>query len=498
MRTVVQAILALFVVSSTAAARDNFLILIADDVGVDRVAVYSRDDLYGHPGEGATPGPTPHIDQLAAEGLLFRNAWASPFCSPTRASVLTGRFGFRTGVGNVVQPTHGLAGLPLAETTLPELLVGHRSALVGKWHVVGSAEEPYPNVRDCQCDPDHPRHQGFESHQGTLRNIPADDGYFAWPKVVDGVFVGPHPVYATTDTVDDAIARIAAFGDEPWLVWVAFNAAHVPLHAPPSALHSFALSGAPADSPVEHAKAMVEAMDSEIGRLLAAIPAAILADTTIVFFGDDGTDGAAVEPPADPLHAKGTFYEGGLNVPLIVASPHIPPSERGREVQALVGLVDVYATLAELAGVLSAAEDSVSLVPYFTMPDLPTEVLHPLAYAEHFEPNGPGPYTTRGRAVRDARYKLIWRDGVYEEFFDLEADPGETTNLLPVASLTTEQQQRYDALEAALASWDCVEGGACPGPFEPTYSPQVKGRACGLGAELALLLIPWAARRRRR
>ncbi|MDJ0847714.1 MAG: sulfatase-like hydrolase/transferase [Myxococcota bacterium] len=149
------------------AARDNFLILIGDDLGVDGIDVYSRDALYGHPGEGANPGPTPNIDQLALEGILFRNAWATPVCSSTRAATLTGRHGFRTGIGRTGGP------LDLAETTLPELLAAtHANAALGKWHLGQGGQ-----------DVDHPVDSGFDYYAGGLGGAVGD--YFSWRKTTN-------------------------------------------------------------------------------------------------------------------------------------------------------------------------------------------------------------------------------------------------------------------------------------------------------------------------
>ena len=453
------------VVAAPARARDNFLIVVGDDLGVDKVGVYSRDDLYGHPGEGANPPPTPTIDALAAAGVLFRNAYASPVCTPTRAATLTGRHGFRTGIGS-------LGGdLSTAELILPELVAAtHANAALGKWHLG-------PNG-----DADHPNDSGFDYYAGALGGGVGD--YTSWPKTTQGSTVEGHTVYATTDNVDEAIAAIDGFGASPWFVWLAFNAPHTPFHAPPAGLHTQTLSGDPNDTPIEHHAAAVEAMDSELARLLAAIPQDVLDDTTIVFFGDNGTPRRAVEAPFDPNRAKGTVYEGGVNVPLIVKSPHVPISSRGSESLALVGTVDLFATLAEIVGVSSTAEDSLSLLPYLEDPALPTRANRPYAYTETFSPNGTGPFDDQRQALRDDQYKLIRRDGVDAELFDLTADATESTNLLD-GVLSPEQQAALDRLSAWM---DGIESGVPPAV--PAVGP-------GGAALLALLLLASGQRRLR-
>jgi arylsulfatase A-like enzyme len=398
--------------------RPNIVLVLADDVGVDLVAAY---------GEGAAPPCTPNIDRLASEGLLFRNAWANPTCSPTRACVLTGRHGFRTGIG-----TPEGAALSTAELFLPELLVEHASAALGKWHLGAGLGASHPNDA------------GFTRYAGSLGGgVPS---YTSWPKTTAGA-TSTTTVYATTDTADEAILAARTL-PEPWFLYVSFNAAHTPLHVPPAELcpgrgcTSFC-GGVPV-GPVARTKAMLEALDTELGRLLDEL-ALVAPDAFVVFMGDNGTARQAVEAPFDPMRAKGTLYEGGVNVPLIVRGPGVAVGE----CSALVAAVDLFATFAELAGQASPAEDSVSLVPYLADPDLSS--LRTTVYAEAFEPNGPGPWTTHVRAVRDARYKLIRDAAAPDELYDLALDPFETADLVPTLVPGTRAQDAYLALAGELA-----------------------------------------------
>ncbi len=429
--------LALLAPVAPARARDNFLVIVADDLGVDGLSVYSRDDLYGHAGEGASPGPTPILDQLAAEGVLFRNAWASPTCAPARAQALTGRHGFRTGVG-----TAEAGILDPVETTLADLLSAtHATAAIGKWH------------NGTEGDAQSPIELGFDSYVGALGGSVA--GYFNWEKTRSsaGAPASRETVttYATTDTADEAIAAIATFGDAPWFVWLAFNAPHTPFHVSPAPLRTTSVDST-SSAPTKW-KAAIEAMDSEIGRVLASIPESVLADTTILFLGDNGSPRQATEAPFSPAHAKDSVYEGGINVPLIVKSPHIAAADQGRENLALVSATtDIFATVAEIAGVPTFAEDSASLVPYLEDPGLGTLATRPQVFAQSFEPNGFGPYSAEERAIRDDTWKLIWRNGAFDEFFNLIDDPFETDNRLAVGSLTSEEQAAYESLAAAMAS----------------------------------------------
>lgn len=403
-------------------ARPNLVLIIADDFGVDLMGAY---------GEGSAPPCTPHIDGLAQEGLLFRNAWANPSCSPTRAALLTGRHGFRTGIG-----TPGGVQLSFDETTLPELLgsVGYTSAAVGKWHLGNGAL--------------HPNLTGFDRFAGSLGGVVAS--YTSWNKTVDGV-TSPTTTYATTDTTDEAIAAALTL-PEPFFLYVAYNAPHTPIHVPDDALcpdgpcalsWCDAVGPGPGSTPAQRVKAMVEAMDTEIGRLLEVLDD-VDPDAHVVFIGDNGTTSQASEPPFLGAQAKGTVYEGGVNVPFVVRGPGVASGESA----ALVSTVDLHATFAGLAGVASTGDDSVSLVPLL---HAPRGAVRETVYAETFSPNGSGPWTTHLRAVRDERYKLIRRIGAPDEFYDLVASPFETVDLLP-GGLDPAQQAAYDALVAELVA----------------------------------------------
>jgi arylsulfatase A-like enzyme len=427
----------------------NVLVILADDLGVDKVGAYAE-----HP----EPPPTPVIDGLASTGMLFRHATASPSCSPTRASLLTGRYPRRTGVGEVVRTRDDAYMLPLDELLIPEILefspLGYTSVALGKWHLAGNTSPS--GLR-------HPLDQGFVHHAGSFGNPgvasqPPDAplSYFYWEKVTDGVpaFV---EAYMTTDTVDDAIAQIASL-PEPWFLYVALNAPHDPFHLPPPELHSFDLDESAGPS-LRYA-AMVEAMDTELGRLLESTDPEVLSRTTVVFAGDNGSHERVIRPPHDPARSKTTLYEGGVNVPLIVSGPLV--AEPGSESTALVHIADLFATMAEIAGVrvhppglvepavvIDALEtDGHSLLPLLAEPGHPG--FRRYAWSEKFAENGLGPYITDGRTIRDDAYKLITYQSGAESFFDLAA--GTWDEGPPVTTLTDTQHAARARLREALSA----------------------------------------------
>ena len=390
----------------------NTLVLVADDVGQDMVSAYGE-----HPRAPATP----HIDALAAQGVLFRHAVANPVCSPTRATLLTGRYSFRYGIGNAIPPRAGWA-LPPTERLLPAALsdrTGGRvqSAAVGKWHL------STPTVGGF----DHPRQTGFAHHVGTMGNLLGQvsgepQTYFRWLRVVDGE-PAPAEGYITSVTVDDALAMMETL-PEPWFLYVAFHAAHYPMHLPPRDLYTTPLPVDPSESDLY--RAMVESMDTEIGRLMAGLGER-KARTNVVFLGDNGSAPVAVEPPWNKVQSKGALTRGGIRVPFVVAGPAV--AQPGRETDALVNTTDLYATVVDLLGLDEPLpNDSVSFAPVLADPAAPGP--REVAYAERFSPNGPPSAWTYHEAIaRDARYKLLVRNGEEIGLYDLIADPMERRNL---------------------------------------------------------------------
>jgi arylsulfatase B len=422
----------------------NALILVADDLGVDKVGAYGVvDDVPA----------TPFMDRLAEQGMLFERAYGNAICSPTRATLLTGRYAARSGVGTGVIVDQAGHDLSLEEITLPEALAtaptGYRSAAIGKWHLAGRASDLLRNPLD----------QGFEHFAGTVSNLSgahtsdeSEQSYLSWEKNTDGL-LSRVTDYATTVTVDDALASMEAM-PEPWLLYVAFHAPHAPLHKPPKPLLHRQLGEDPAK--VDQFDAMVEALDDEIGRLLTQMGPELRGRTNIFLVGDNGTPAHGTRPPLDPERTKGTLFEGGVHVPLIVSGPAV--ASRGSRSRALVNTTDVFATIVELGGVelplrresgREVVSDGVSLVPYLREPGLGS--LREYAYVESFSPNGCAPSACEHykQALIGERYKLLRDEQGRERFDDLqgrliEVDPEEKT------PLTAEEDLVFKRMRAEL------------------------------------------------
>ena len=441
----------------------NILLLIADDAGVEQFASF---------GIGSAPASTPHLDALAARGMQFSNVWAQPMCSPTRATLLAGRYAFRTGVGfatsgvgvlgNYPERPEPLAGAlpelqenlgPVREISarirpvdtpassyglrrdeigLPQVLretAGYAAAAIGKWHLA--------DTRNGWLE--HPGNMGFEHYSVTMRNQP--ESYFSWWENVNGA-MEHRTGYTPRRKVDDAVAWIAGQDDRPWFLWLAFSLPHYPHHLP--AVNGADTPGNAADDQRAALDAMLARLDEEIGRLLASIGEGVLDNTVVVFVGDNGTTGESIDPPFHPDRGKFTLYEGGLRVPLVFAGPGVPS---GVSSDALVNTTDVYATIVELAGASLPDDqplDSVSLTPYFANPGRESIRTYQLAEFFHSE-YGPsaGEY-----AIGDGDHKLIGRRAG-RELYDLGTDLSESNNLL-ADGVSVEEQKVVDRLAAIV------------------------------------------------
>lgn len=422
-RAAIVRLIALFLIGALIPERpafaNNILLIIADDLGASKLGSFS----------GHAPGVrTPHLDRLASEGVRFQSTWANPLCSPTRALLMTGRYGFRTGVTSAIQ-FQGSNSLGVREVTLPEILheAGYSCGLFGKWHL---------GINSFQGGVRAPNVAGWNHFSGVLGG--GVSNYSRWPHTTNGV-TRENRGYITSVLVNDFLNWAGRQRGKPWFACLAFNAPHTPLHVPPSNLHTGDLRGLnPRVDPLPFFNAMLEAMDTEIGRCVASLQASS-PGTTIIFLGDNGTAGIAANPDENPLRLKGTVYQGGVHVPLFIHGPRV--QQPGRDVPHLAHAVDLFATIIELAGVpLPGNIDSTSLVPYLIDPMAPPQRLY--LFAETSIDPFPCDSTRVGcqRAIRGERFKLIQnigsrtgndRDGPSDlELYDLIQDPRETNNLL--------------------------------------------------------------------
>jgi arylsulfatase A-like enzyme len=446
------------------AQRPNVLVVVLDDVGVDKLSIYAPP---------VTAPPMPQLTALAGAGVRFAKAYASPLCSPTRATLMTGRYAFRTGMGDVASTYT----LPTSEVTLAEMLktvtpTPYVCGAFGKWHL------------STQTDTTHPIMQGFDSYVGATASI-AD--HFDWDLIrADTAGVTSTAIGSPAGPFDETTftASITSYEAETWInaqntpffAYVCFNAPHAPYQVPPLTLLSAAtqatitgLGYAPGDDltgmPDDHLAYdwMLEAVDTELANLLTGI-AAKLANTTILVVTDNGTPAQVIDvPPYDDTHAKGSVYEQGTRVGLVASGKGV--NAMGLTCQGLVHAVDIFSTVAALTGAPLPAGvtlDSSSFRPMLTTPTAASARTQ--VFTQKFTPNGiytvdpaaaPGTLTEHLRAMNDGHYKYV-RIGLgtpVEMAFNLLTDPTETNDLWPsFATLPPPVKAKLMALKTSMIS----------------------------------------------
>lgn len=392
-------------------ADPNILLIIADDMGLDVTPGYS---------EGIIKPQMNNLEQLISNGIRFNNFWSAPTCTPTRSTILTGKYGIET---NVLAVGDQLSGNELA---LQGQMEGYTTAMIGKWHLSN--------------DPLQPQNMGVDYFAGLMHG--GVQSYWNWDLTENGSST-PTTEYTTTKFTDLAIDWVQT-QDKPWFLWLAYNAPHTPFHLPPVNLHT--KGNLPTDTasidanPLPYYLAAIEAMDSEIGRLLNALPEKERANTIVIFIGDNGTPNEVIQDPYQSNRAKGSLHQGGVNVPLIVSGDLV--QRHGVIENALINSTDLFATILDLSnsGAL-APHNSISFEPL-----LSGTVTHERTncYAEIQGGNSEG-YTIRNEA-----YKLIVLSKGNERFYNLLTDPYEKINLIN-RGLSEEEQFQKRTTRAALA-----------------------------------------------
>lgn len=398
---------------SLQAQNSNILLILVDDIGVDPIPGYAA---------GAMKANMPNLQALADSGVTFDNVWANPLCSPTRAAILTGKYGFRTGVLNPTDQSR----IAKTETTLHAYLDSasngnYAQSLIGKWHLGGSGNGNY----------DYPIEMGIDYFAGIMSGGVTD--YFSWP-LVQNSQESIDTTYVTTKLTNLAIDWIQA-QNQPWLCWLAYNSAHTPYHLPPAEMHSqVGLSGDSTDianNTLPYFLAMIESLDYELGRILDSIPQSTLANTTIIFVGDNGTQRAALQAPYTNTQGKGSLYQGGVHVPMIVSGAMV--NRQGEREASLVSVSDLFPTILELGGIATPSlNDGFSFNSTLSNAGSGSRNC---AYAE-VDLGTP----TSGWTVRDDTFKLIHFNSGAEEFYDLLQDPYEAYDFLTAPTPMTNAQ----------------------------------------------------------
>ena len=424
----------------------NFVVILMDDMGWRDIGCM-----------GNTFVETPHIDRLAKAGVVFTQAYASaPNCAPTRACLLSGQWTPRHGIYTVVDPrqppgapwlklvaAHSESELATEVVTLPEALRSHgyATAFLGMW-----------NLGRGRAGPRTPVGQGFDTVVFPENLGFGKDAYF-----------NDQGQYLSDRLADEVLTFIGAQRSRPFFVYLADHAVHAPFNPKPDLLAKYekkAAAGSDRRDDPAYA-ATIEAVDQNVGRIVAGLHKLALADDTYVIFTSDNGGTNRFTPPLNG--SKGQLYEGGIRVPLVVTGPAVakPGSQSGLPVAS----IDFYPTLLELAGA----------------PPPPGQPLDGISWAALLRGGDPPARrrlfwhfpcyvgkATPASAVREGDFKLIefFEDGGHVELYNLGDDPAEQRDL----ARTMPEKAR--SLTAALHAWQRDTKAAIPTQANPAYDPQ--------------------------
>lgn len=435
-------------------ARPNILVIIADDLGYGELSCQGNSQI-----------PTPHIDSIAKNGVRFTSGYVSgPYCSPTRAGLMTGRyqqrFGHEFNPGPAEQAVENF-GLALTETTLPQRLkaAGYATGMFGKWHLGYRPEF-------------HPQKRGFDEYFGFLGGAHSYIDAEADPH--NPILRGTTPVlkidYTTEVFAREAVGFIERHRNEPWLCYLPFNAVHAPLQAPEKYTGRFASITEPNRRTFA---AMLSAMDDAVGVVLAKLQELKMEENTLVFFiSDNGGPTPSTTSGNGPLRGfKAQTWEGGIRVPWMMQWKGRLPA--GRVDDRPVIQLDVLPTALAAAGVALKPEwklDGVNLLPFLNgeKSGAPHETLYWRFGAQMALRQGDWKLV-KGAAPGVTAEQRVHASAAGAELYNLKQDIGEKKNL------AAEQPDKARELAAAWTKWDREL-------VDPKWFPERAGKA-GKGAK---------------
>ncbi|KAF0176737.1 MAG: sulfatase [Limisphaerales bacterium] len=444
---------------SAAPAKLNVVLILADDLGWTDLACFGSDFH-----------ETPHLDRLAREGMKFtQNYSACTVCSPTRAALMTGKYPARLHITDWIP---GLMPdnpkllvpdwskqLPLAETTIAKVFqsAGYRTASIGKWHL--GNEEFYPEKH------------GFDVNIAGL-NAGSPPTYFS-PWRIKTITDGRDGDYLTDRLGEEAAGLIEKWRDQPFFLYLPHFAVHTPIQGRADLVAQYQQKLKPG---LRHKNpayaAMVESLDTAVGRVLTKLDELKLAERTIVAFTADngGLITRATTTNAPLRLGKASAYEGGVRVPLIVHWPGVTKPGSVSDTPTIT--MDLFPTLLEAAGLKpppatsptgASGRDGVSLVPLLrgTSKLTRTELFWHYPHHQHYQLGGATPYS----AIRSGDFKLIeFFNDLHVELYNLREDLGEARDLAAAQPL------RVAELRARLHAWRKEVGAQMPTP-NPNYNP---------------------------
>ena len=448
------------------ATRPNILLVYIDDLGWKDVG-FMGSDFY----------ETPHLDRLAAGGMVFSNAYAGAAnCAPSRACLLSGQYSPRHEIYNVGTTARGrsqhrrLKHIPGTSTLRPDIKTwaqcardaGYVTATMGKWHLSNS---PLPF--------------GFDINiAGTQAGGPPR-GYFPPHGKAPGLTAAPESEYLTDRLSDEAARFISANQTKPWLLYLTHFAVHTPLQAKPEDVALY--EAKPPGKLHDHTTmaGMIKSVDDGIGKLVATLRSLdLLENTAIIFYSDNGGYGPATSMA--PLKGyKGTYYEGGIRVPFCIHWPEVVKS--GSRCKDPITAVDILPTFCEMTGAELPSDqpvDGTSLVPLFKGDRIGARALfwHFPAYLQSYqrtdEQADPLFRSRPCSIIRAGDWKLheYFEDGRLE-LYKLSEDIGESRNL------AQSNPKKAQELRAQLEAWRTRTDAPVPSEPNPDFDPEAEQAA---------------------
>ena len=440
-----------------AAPPPNIVFILADDLGWADLSVY-----------GADLHQTPNLDRLAAEGLRLTHAYAAaPVCTPTRASIMTGkhparlhmtiwREAFRRPPTNrPLIPPVTVGDLPHSEVTLAEVLreAGYLTAHVGKWHLGDASYYPENHGFDINIGGTH-----WGAPQTFFFPYRGNRLYGGEPRYVPGLPFGNPGEYLTDRLTDEALHIIERAAGRPFFLNLCYYTVHTPIEGKPDLVELYRQRLRPG---MRHANlayaAMVHSLDENVGRILARLTERGLDRNTVVIFASDNGgfvneyQGEIVTTNHPLRSGKGSLYEGGTRVPLLIRAPGL--TRAGTVSDEPVSSIDFYPTILELLG-RSTNVDGLSLLPLLSSPGsrLPREELY-FHYPHYYQTTSP----VSALRVRD--WKLLeYHEDQRLELYNLAADPGESKDLAPT------MPDKAGELRGRLHAWCAAVNAQMPKP----------------------------------
>lgn len=446
----------------SAAERPSYVLILADDLGWRDLGVY-----------GSTYYETPNIDRLAAEGVRFTDAYAAGnSCSPTRASILTGKYPARTHVtdwipgrtpdGAALKIPHWTNFLRHAETTLAEVLseAGYRTAAIGKWHLGQKGWWPEDHGFDVSVGGSHAGSHGSMFPPYWPKEKIERLGWRSFPNERPGE-------YLTDRITREAEAFLDRHGDEPFFLYLSHYAVHTRIQGKPELVAKYEAKQPTGPQANPEYAAMVEGLDQSVGAVLEKLEEIGASErTVVVFFSDNGglSKNGAITSNLPLRGEKSTEWEGGVRVPLIVKWPG--RAKAGMTVEEPAISVDLLPTMLEIANVEPPEDvDGKSLVPALEG-DASFQRGPIFWHYPHYNAHTPIITCTPYGAVREGPFKLIeWYEDGRTELYDLREDIGETRDLAAA------MPEKARELQKKLHGWRESVGAQMPTP-NPDADPE--------------------------